>query len=266
MQHKISVITPTRNMGRFLETCILSILLQDYANCEHIVVDGNSQDNTRQILKRYPHIRWVSEADRGLSDALNKGIRMATGDIIGWCNADDLYLPGTLHMVNEYFGSRPDLDVLYGDYRETDEMGRPLRIRRETHFSPFVFRWLHINLVPTPSAFWRKRIHDSGIWFDEELHYAMDCKFFREALETGCRFKHVSVLFCDFRHHPATKTASGLQRKESELITRRDPGALLRLPGALFPIMRSVCLVAARAARTIEKLLRGFYIEQVCRR
>src|ERR1035441_10034299 len=138
MQHKISVITPTRNMGRFLETCILGVLLQNYPNCEHIVVDGDSQDNTRAILKRYPHIKWVSEPDRGLSDAFNKGIRMATGDIIGSCNADDLYLPGTFHMVNGYFERRPDLDVLYGDYRETDEMGRSLRIRRVTHFSPFV--------------------------------------------------------------------------------------------------------------------------------
>jgi GT2 family glycosyltransferase len=253
-------------MGRFLETCILSVLLQDYPNCEHIVVDGDSQDNTREILKRYPHIKWVSEADRGLSDAFNKGVRMATGDIIGSCNADDLYLPGTLHMVNGYFESRPELDVLYGDYRETDEMGRPLRIRRAQHFSPFVFRWRPGCLVPCPSAFWRKRIHDTGIWFDEELDYAMDYEFFRQALQAGCRFQHVTVLFSDFRLHPASKTATSHQLEEHELIIRRHPGALQRLPGALFPIMRSVCLVAARAARIIEKLLRGFYIDELCRR
>jgi glycosyltransferase involved in cell wall biosynthesis len=253
-------------MGRFLETCILSVLLLDYPDCEHIVVDGDSQDNTREILKRYRHIKWVSEPDRGLSDALNKGIPIATGDIIGSCNADDLNLPGTLHMVNEYFESRPELDVLYGDYRETDGMGRLLRIRRETHFSPFLLRWLHICLVACPSAFWRKRIHDTAIWFDEELHYAMDYEFFRKALDTGCRFKHVSVLFSDLRRHPASKTATGHQQEEHELIIRRDSGALQRLAGPLFPVMRSVCLVAARVARTFEKVLRGFYIEQLCRR
>jgi glycosyltransferase involved in cell wall biosynthesis len=253
-------------MGRFLETCILSVLLQNYPHCEHIVVDGDSQDDTREILKRYPHIKWVSEPDRGLPDALNKGIRMATGDIIGSCNADDLYLPGTLHLVNEYFETHPELDVLYGDYRETDEMGRSRRIVRETHFSPFVLRWLHMCLVPCPSAFWRKRIHDTGIWFDVELQYAMDYEFFRKALDTGCRFQHISVLLSDFRRHPGSKTTTGHQQEEHELIIRRDPGALQRLPGVLFPIMRSVCLVAARAVRTIEKLMRGFYIEQVCGR
>jgi glycosyltransferase involved in cell wall biosynthesis len=230
------------------------------------VVDADSQDNTREILKRYPHIKWVSEADRGLSDALNKGIRMATGDIIGWCNADDLYLPGTLHMVNEYFESRPKLDVLYGDYRETDEIGRPLRIRREPHFSRFVFRWLHVNSVQTPSTFWRKKIHDAGIWFNEDLHYAMDYDFLREALQAGCRFKHATVLFSDFRRHAGSKTAAGHQLEEHELIIRRDPRALQILPRALHPIMRGAFLIAARAARIVERLLRGFYIEQWCRR
>jgi len=191
---------------------------------------------------------------------------MSTGDIIGWCNADDLYLLGTLHIINEYFERRPELDVVYGDYGETDELGRPLRVRRETHFSPFLLRWLHINLVPTPSAFWRKSIHEAGIWFNEDLHYAMDCEFFRKALQIGCRFKHVSVLFCDFRRHSASKTATGQQRKEFELIIRRDPGALRRLPLPFYPIARNICLVTARTGRTIEKFFRGCYIEQLWRR
>ena len=103
MPSRISVITPTRNMGHFLEPCILSNMAQFYPDLEHIVVDGASTDNSVEILRRYPHLRWVSEPDKGLSDGLNKGIRMATGDIIGWCNADDLYLPGTLIVVNESF-------------------------------------------------------------------------------------------------------------------------------------------------------------------
>ena len=93
MPTRISIITPTRNMAHFLEPCILSNLQQCYPNLEHIIVDGASTDNTLEIVGRYPHLRSVSEPDHGLSDALNKGIRMATGEIIGWCNADDLYLP-----------------------------------------------------------------------------------------------------------------------------------------------------------------------------
>lgn len=265
MALRFSVITPTKNMAHFLEPCILSILQQGYANLEHIVVDGASTDNTREILSRYPHIRWVSEPDRGLSDALNKGIRMATGDIIGWCNADDLYLPGTVTVAGELFEQRPDVDVIYGDYREIDEAGRSLRVRRETHFSPTLFRWMHMNVVPTPSAFWRRRIHDMDLWFDEKMRYAMDYDFLRRALDKKVTFKHASTLFCDLRKHGGSLTATGGQAREHELVVHRDAAAIWKKAGPAFPIIRNCFLVAARAARTIEKSARGCYIEQAYR-
>jgi len=260
----ISVVTATRNMGHFLESCILSVLQQNYPSVEHIVVDGNSADNTRELLKRYPHIRWVSEPDRGLSDALNKGIRMATGEIIGWCNADDLYLPGTLRIVAETFEQHPDIDVLYGDYRETDEAGRPLRIRRETHFSPTLFKWLHICAVPGHITFWRRRIHKNDLWFDESFRSAMDYDFFRRALHRGVKFKHVSVLFTDFRRHGGTlsATAADGQAREHEFVVRRDASPVWKVSGPAFPIVRKCFMLVARAARTFEKCLRGYYIEQ----
>ncbi len=265
MAHKISIITPTRNMGRFLESCILSVLQQNYPDVEHIVVDGASTDNTREILERYKHIQWISEPDRGLSDALNKGIRMASGDIIGWCNADDLYLPGTLHILDDTFEKHPLVDVVYGDYRETDEFGRPLRVRRETHFWPTLFRWLHINLVPTPSAFWKRRIHDDNFWFDEKFRYAMDYDFLRRLLDGGFKFKHVSVLFSDFRRHSGSLTAAGGQCREHELVVRRDASHFWKLAGPAFPILRRCFLLGSRAARITEKSLKGCYIEQAHR-
>jgi glycosyltransferase involved in cell wall biosynthesis len=262
MSHRISIVTPTRNMAHFLEDCILSILQQNYPHVEHIVVDGSSTDNTREILDGYPHLRWISEPDRGLSDALNKGIRMATGEIIGWCNADDLYLPGTLRIVDEILRQDPSIDVLYGDYRETDQLGRALRIRRETHFSPTMFRWLHVNLVPTPSAFWRKRIHGNDLWFDADFRYAMDYDFLRRALDRGVKFKHVSILFADFRRHDGSLTAAGGQAREHEFVVRRDANSFWKLSGPAFPIVRNCFLLGARAARTAEKSFRGYYIEQ----
>lgn len=265
MPIRISVITPTRNMAHFLESCILSVLQQDYPNIEHIIVDGASTDNTREIISRYAHLRWVSEPDRGLSDALNKGIRMATGDIIGWCNADDLYLPGTLAVVQEFFEQHPETDVLYGDYRETDEYGRSLRVRRETHFSRLLFRWLHINPVPTPSTFWRKRIHDSNLWFAEEMHYAMDYDFLRRADNKGFRFEHISILFSDFRRHGGSLTAAGGQKREHELVVYMNANPRWKKTPLLFPIVRSCFMVNARGARTLEKGLRGYYFEQLHR-
>lgn len=262
MPQKISIVTPTRNMSHFLESCILGILLQNYPEVEHIVVDGASTDNTRSLLGHYKHIRWVSEPDRGLSDALNKGIRMATGEIIGWCNADDLYLPGAFDVLSEAFEEHPGTDILYGDYRETDVRGRPVRIRRETHFSPILFRWLHHNYVPTPSAFWRRRIHDSEFWFDENFRYAMDYDFLRRALNKGFTIKHVDALLCDFRRHEGSLTAEGGQLREHEFVVRRDASPIWKLSGPAFPVLRKCFMFGARAARTADKSFRGCYLER----
>ena len=263
MSLRISVITPTRNMGHFLEPCILSNLQQCYPNIEHIVVDGASTDNSREILARYSHLRWVSESDNGLSDALNKGIRMSTGEIIGWCNADDLYLPGTLTMVNELLEKYSEIDLVYGDYRETDELGRSLRVIRETHFSPLVFRWLHVNPIPTPAAFWRKRIHDNNLWFEDTMRFAMDYDLLRRAFARGFKYKHVPILFCDFRRHGGSLSAAGGQIREHELIVRRDAGRLWGLFGPAFPAIRYCLLLVVRAARTAEKCAKGLYLDMI---
>ena len=261
MPSRISVITPTRNMGNFLEPCILSNMAQFYPDLEHIVVDGASTDNSVEILRRYPHLRWVSEPDKGLSDGLNKGIRMATGDIIGWCNADDLYLPGTLIVVNEFFEAHPDIDLVYGDYRETDEFGRSIRVFREMHFSPFVFRWLKVNIIPTSSAFWRRRIHDNDLWYEDKMRYAMDYDFLRRAFAQGYKYQHVSILFTDFRRHGGSLTAAGGQLREHEMIVRRDAGAFWRSFGPAFPLIRWIFKQSARALRIGEKCLRGLYFD-----
>lgn len=91
MSPKISVITPSFNQGEYIEKTILSVLDQNYENYEHIVVDGGSTDGTVDILKRYPHIIWISEKDKGQADALNKGLKLASGEIVGWINSDDYY-------------------------------------------------------------------------------------------------------------------------------------------------------------------------------
>ena len=105
---KISIVSPSFNQGQYIEEAIQSVLNQGYENFEHIIIDACSTDNTLEILKKYSHLKWISEPDEGQSDALNKGFKLATGDIIGWLNVDDIYLSNTFKDVGHgYFLSMP---------------------------------------------------------------------------------------------------------------------------------------------------------------
>ena len=114
--YKISIITVTKNSENFLEECILSLDKQSYRNYEHIIIDGCSTDNTINIIKKYKNkiAYWVSEKDEGLYDAMNKGIRKCSGDIIGILNSDDIYYPQALSIVSKYFNLNKKLDFLFG--------------------------------------------------------------------------------------------------------------------------------------------------------
>jgi glycosyltransferase involved in cell wall biosynthesis len=106
---RISIITPTLNRASYLERAILSVLSQNYPDLEYIVVDGGSNDGTLEILKKYSaEVQYVSEKDRGQSDAINKGLRIASGDILGYINSDDEYEPGALLHVGRFFQQNPE--------------------------------------------------------------------------------------------------------------------------------------------------------------
>ena len=175
---KISVVSPSYNQGRFIETCIKSVLQQEFPNFEHIVVDGGSTDETLEILGKYDHVKWISESDQGMQDALNKGFRMATGEIIGWLNTDDYYLPGCFAKVANYFLSHPETDVLYGDYRWVDQDGRVTQLRREIDFDVFILKYLHVLYIPTTATFIHKRVASGRPLINLDYSYAMDYELF----------------------------------------------------------------------------------------
>jgi glycosyltransferase involved in cell wall biosynthesis len=260
---KISIITPSYNMGQYIEQCIQSILFQNYTNYEHIVIDGGSLDQTTSILKKYKeHVKWISEKDNGISDAFNKGLRIATGDIIGWCSADDYYLPGTFKYVNKIMLGDSSIDILYGDYREVDAQGYSQCIRREINFDLFILKYLHINYIAPPATFWKKTIHESGIMFDEKYDYSMDYDFWIKVAREGYRFKHIPVLLTDFRKHSNAKSANYRQKNEHESIVGRYNQIHNNLPVWINKSMRYIFMLIARLKRTIIRTIRGHYFEQ----
>src|SRR5437667_5688340 len=125
---RISIVTPSYNQGKYLEQTIRSVLDQGYPNLEYIICDGGSTDISVEIVKKYSDrlAWWCSEKDRGQSDAINKGWRRATGDILAYLNSDDVLLPGAIERVVRAFQQTPSAGVVYGDWTCLDEHGSEL--------------------------------------------------------------------------------------------------------------------------------------------
>jgi len=258
---KISIVTPSFNQGAFIAEAIESVLAQQDANVEHIIVDNCSTDNTLEVLSRYPHLKVVCEKDQGQSDALNKGFKAATGDIVGWLNADDRYLPGCFDHIRDAFDRRSELDIVYGDYRLVDGKGVLIRVRKELGFDMFMLKYLHVLYIPTTSAFFRRKVFDEGNFLDINYHYAMDYEFFLRLAIQGYKFGHVSALMADFRWHEDNKSNKNTQRQDQERETAllRQDVFLRSVPIAFRPPVRVFLMVTARLKRTLLKLVQGAY-------
>src|SRR5262245_11033457 len=150
----VSIVTPSYNQGRYIEATIQSVLEQDYHHLEYLVLDGGSTDQTLTVLQRYEdRLLWISEKDRGQADAINKGFRLAQGQILGWLNSDDTYLPGTIRRVVDYFQTRRDVGMVYGEGYHVDASGK---IIERYYTEPFSFQRLaEICFICQPTVFMR---------------------------------------------------------------------------------------------------------------
>ena len=219
---RITIVTPSYNQGQYIEKTIESVLAQEYPNIEYIVIDGGSTDGTIEILRQYGSkiSFWSSEPDHGQSAAIQKGLRMATGEIFAWQNSDDLYAPGTRSVVADTFKRYPEIDLVFGAWRFIDSLGNPLTTRSIKHFSIRELRsgW---TVPPQPAVFMRTAAIRQAGGLDISKRYVMDYALYVKIANP----KNVAVVdrVCgEFRIHASSKTVSERQRHIQELIQTRN--------------------------------------------
>ena len=226
MAATISIVTPRFNQARFLPRTIESVLAQRDLVHEYFVIDGGSDDGSREIIERHADQidYWVSEPDRGQSDAIRRGFQQATGDVLYWLNSDDVLLPGALQHVHEALNTRPDLDVVTGHAVMIDSDDRIVDIRRRPHDSPQWMRWGYLRLNQ-PACFFRRSLYESVGGIDLSLHCVLDTElWYRMAMRSG-RWGGVNAYLAACRLHEQTKGATlhDRYRVERESIKIRYP-------------------------------------------
>lgn len=214
---KISIVTPSFNQGAFLERTIRSVLDQKYPALEYMVIDGGSTDGSVDILRNHAHqlAYWVSERDGGQSEGINKGLRRATGDIVGWLNSDDTLAPGSLNRIAAIYRDDPDADLVYGHTCLIDVDDRVIkRIVAVPTNARELIRY-NRNIWSQPGTTWRRRLQERIGLLDESLHYTMDNDFWiRAAL--GGKIHFAPYHLGNLRIHSTAKGSRFVERFQRE--------------------------------------------------
>jgi glycosyltransferase involved in cell wall biosynthesis len=239
---RVSIVTPSYNQAHFLEQSIRSVLEQDYPSIEYIIIDGGSTDGSLEIIRRYENrlAAWISEPDRGQTDAINKGFARASGEIFAWLNSDDIYLPGAVSEAVAFLIAHPEAGMVYGDANLTDEEGRIIGRfpARQTDFRRLLRGSVHI---PQQAAFFRASLWRQVGPLDPTFYFAMDYDLWVRLAKIS-QLCYYPRLWANFRLHGGGKTLASDDRCYPEMLRvhRREGGgwfSLLRLKATLRPLV-----------------------------
>ena len=251
---KISVVTPSYNQGEFLERTILSIIGQGYPNLEYLVIDGGSTDNSTDIIRKYEDRidYWVSEKDNGQTEAINKGMQRATGEIVCWINSDDVLLPGALMVVGDYFLNHPETEYING---LVIEIGRQDEILKLTH--TILSKWFiergAFNTLQQ-GMFWKRSLFDKVGYLDTSFHAMMDYEFIVRLFENNVKMAFINKPLGAIRIYAETKTAKGgnIWTRDEKEIKDRYKGRYVTNRRGFYFLLYALC-----------KLLKGYYIQDL---
>ncbi|MGZ9675105.1 glycosyltransferase family 2 protein [Flavobacterium sp. GNP001] len=240
---KISIVTPNFNGGRYLEHTIQSVLSQDYPNLEYIVIDGGSTDNSVAIIKKYEsHLAyWVSEPDKGLYDAVQKGFDCSTGEIMAWINSDDLYHPKAFFTVAEIFTNIKNVNWLMGIPSTFDELGRTVSVSPLKRWNKLDYYLRNFEWIQQESVFWRRSLWTkSGSKVDSNMKYAADLelwlRFFRseklyvtQALLGGFRQRSEGQLSINFLDEYMEEARMKIKEEIENHIPKKEKDLLISI-------------------------------------
>jgi glycosyltransferase involved in cell wall biosynthesis len=261
---KLTVITPSYNQAEFLERTIQSVINQNYPNLEYIVIDGGSTDGSVEVIRKYEKYLtyWISEPDFGQSHAINKGLKMATGDWVCWQNSDDIFYPSAFSNFLTVAIKFPSLDLIVGNMNLIDRFDNVLRDIK--YVKPTYRSLLNEGMVlANQAAFWKRAVHHDLGFLDQDYDCMFDYDWFLRLTRFTRKVRHINATLAALRLHEETKTSTrrkAFMLEENKILRGRRTSFIEK---KYFQMRRLVIMILQNQWRYVARgiLKRVFHIK-----